>query len=204
MTPAQLAAHTVAHYERRAVPYRDGTLDHDVSQNIDALLGAIEAPAPFRLLDLGCGPGRDLKTFTALGHQVTGLDGAAAFVEMARAASGCEVWQQDFLALDLPPAAFDGIFANATLFHIPRPALPRVLQQLHAALAAGGVLFSSNPRGDDRDGFDGTRYGMYFSWPTWRALLLEAGFIEISHYFRPTNAPPADQHWLASLWRKPA
>ena len=85
-----------------------------------------------------------------------------------------------------------------------RPALPRVLQQLHAALAAGGVLFSSNPRGDDRDGFDGTRYGMYFSWPTWRALLLDAGFEEISHYYRPTDAPPADQHWLASLWRKPA
>ena len=204
MTPAELAAHTVAHYERRALPYRDGTADHDVSQNIDALLGAIRGTPPFRLLDLGCGPGRDLKRFRALGHQATGLDGAAAFVAMAREASGCEVWQQDFLALDLPAAHFDGIFANATLFHVPRAALPGVLRALLTALVPGGVLFSSNPRGDDREGFDGTRYGVYFSWSSWRALLLAAGFEEISHYFRPTDAPPAEQHWLASLWRKPA
>lgn len=204
MTPAELAAHTIAHYERRALPYREGTADHDVSQNINALLGAISGTPPFRLLDFGCGPGRDLQHFSALGHRAIGLDGAAAFVEMARAGSGCEVWHQDFLALELPLASFDGIFANATLFHIPRPALPEVLRALRAALVPAGVLFSSNPRGDDRDAFDGTRYGAYYSWPTWRALLLDAGFEALDHYYRPSDAPPAEQHWLASLWRKPA
>jgi len=59
---------TLEHYNQRAEDFRDGTRDHDVSQNVDALLRSIEAPPPFELLDLGCGPGRDLKTFTALGH----------------------------------------------------------------------------------------------------------------------------------------
>jgi SAM-dependent methyltransferase len=89
------------------------------SPNIHALLSAIEAPPPFTILDLGCGPGRDLKTFTALGHRAIGVDGAANFAAMARDYSGCEVWHQDFVHLDLPPAMFDGIFANAALFHVP-------------------------------------------------------------------------------------
>src|SRR3546814_15804026 len=76
---------------------------------------------------------------------------------MARAHSGCEVWQQDFLALDLPDACFYGVFANASLFHVPSLALPEVLQQLHATLKPGGVLFSSNPRGQNQEGWNSGR-----------------------------------------------
>ena len=124
---AQISALTLSHYQDSAEDFRAGTRDHDVSQNIAALLRHIEAPRPWRILDLGCGPGRDLRTFSALGHQAVGLDGCAEFVEMARTDSGCEVWQQNFLALDLPEAQFDGIFANASLFHVPDQELPRVL-----------------------------------------------------------------------------
>ena len=61
-----------------------------------------------------------------------GLEGAARFAEMARAYSGCTVWKQYFLALDLPDCHVDGVFAHASLFHVPRQALPQVLAQLHA------------------------------------------------------------------------
>ena len=149
----QISASTVACYRAMATPYRDGTWDHDVSQNIHALLVAIAGTPPFRVLDLGCGPGRDLVTFRDLGHVVVGLDGCPEFVEMARAASGCEVWQQDMLAMTLPAASFDGVFANAVLFHVPSRALPVVLDGLHAALKPGGALLVSNPRGQDEEGF---------------------------------------------------
>ncbi|HEY8172635.1 MAG TPA: class I SAM-dependent methyltransferase, partial [Dehalococcoidia bacterium] len=111
----QLADRTLEHYREHAEDFRDGTRDHDVSQNIAALLRHIVGPAPFTILDLGCGPGRDLATFAQLGHRAIGLDGAAPFVTMARA-TGYEVLQQDFLKLDLPDNRFDGIFANAALF----------------------------------------------------------------------------------------
>lgn len=199
---ARISALTLGHYQDCAEDFRQGTREHDVSQNIAALLAHIQADAPYQILDFGCGPGRDLRTFSALGHVAVGLDGCPRFVEMARADSGCEVWLQDFLALDLPDRRFDGIFANAVLFHIPSQELPRGLQQLHAALKPGGVLFSSNPRGNNQEGWSGARYGAYYDWANWRALLLAAGFSELEHYYRPAGLPREQQPWLASVWRK--
>jgi SAM-dependent methyltransferase len=193
---------TLDDYRLNADAFREGTWGHDVSQNIQALLRHIEAAPPLGILDFGCGPGRDLKTLRALGHQPTGLDGAEPFVAMARAESGCPVLQQNFLELELPAEAFDGIFANASLFHIPSRELPRVLGQLHATLRPRGVLFTSNPRGDNQEGWSGGRYGVWYDWPTWQARLTAAGFVEIEHYYRPQGLPREQQPWLASVWRK--
>ena len=75
----QIAAGTLAHYQANAEAFRAGTRDHDVSQNIDALLRHLAAdPArhpPFHILDLGCGPGRDLAAGSAPGHGPSGIDG---------------------------------------------------------------------------------------------------------------------------------
>jgi hypothetical protein len=65
----RIARLTLAHYEERADAFWQGTRDHDVSQNIAALLDHIRGEPPFRILDFGCGPGRDLKAFAALGHE---------------------------------------------------------------------------------------------------------------------------------------
>lgn len=199
---AQITATTLGNYNDVAEGFREGTRDHDVSQNIDALLRNIRGVAPFQILDFGCGPGRDLRTFTALGHAAVGLDGSQRFAEMARADSGCEVLQQNFLELDLPSEQFDGIFANASLFHVPRQELPRVLGQLCAALKPGGVLFSSNPRGHNQEGWKGERYGAFHDLESWRALLTAAGFVEVEHYYRPEGLPRDQQPWLASVWRR--
>lgn len=197
-----LTARTIAHYDESAESFREGTRDHDVSQNYAALLGALEGAPPFTILDLGCGPGRDLAYFRSLGHEAVGLDGSRSFVEMARAATGCEVLHQDFVELALPDARFDGVFANASLFHVPRAELPRVLGELRASLKPRGVLFASNPRGDDAEGYQGSRYGAYYSLETWRGLVTAAGFEALSHYYRPAGRPRHEQPWLASVWRR--
>jgi SAM-dependent methyltransferase len=197
-----ISARTLAHYDDRAAAFWEGTRAHDVRQNIDALLRHIQAAPPLRILDFGCGPGRDLATFRALGHEAIGLDGSPRFAAMAREFSGCEVWEQDFLALRLPASHFDGIFANASLFHVPREALARVLGELHAALKPQGVLFSSNPRGHDEEGWAGGRYGVFHDLASWRAFLTGAGFLELEHYYRPPGLPREQQPWLASVWSR--
>jgi len=207
LTPEELAnvaARTLAHYDAGARDFWEGTRDHDVSQNIAALLDHIQASPPFDLLDFGCGPGRDLMTFRRLGHRATGLEGSRELAAMARAHSGCEVLEQNFLQLDLPGERFDGVFANAVLFHVPVQELPRILRQLHAALKPNGVLFSSNPRGEGQEGWSGDRYGAFHDWETWRAHMTAAGFLELTHYYRPPGLPRDQQPWLASVWRKPA
>ena len=199
----KIASVTLQHYDQNAEDFWQGTREHDVSQNIAALLEHIVGEPPHVILDFGCGPGRDLKVFAALGHTAIGLEGSARFATMARAHSGCTVWQRDFLKLDLPPQHFDGVYANAALFHVPSQELPRVLGELHATLKPGGVLFTSNPRGHNDAGWNGGRYGIYHDLETWRRYLSAAGFNELTHYYRPEGQPREQQPWLASVWRRP-
>jgi SAM-dependent methyltransferase len=200
--PDDTSARTIQDYDARAAQFWEGTKDHDVRQNMDALLRHIRGAPPFAILDFGCGPGRDLAAFRALGHEPIGLEGAPALAAMAREHSGCEVWQQDFLALDLPAARFDGVFANASLFHVPGRELQRVLRQLRATLKPEGVLFASNPRGSNEEGWNRGRYGAYHDLESWRAHVTAAGFTELEHYYRPPGLPREQQPWLASVWRK--
>jgi SAM-dependent methyltransferase len=200
--PREISARTLEYYERVAVQFREGTWDHDVRQNIDSLLRHIQEPAPCTILDLGCGPGRDLVAFSALGHVAIGVEGSAALARTARVASGCEVLRQEFPAPDLPARGFDGIFANASLFHVPSCELPGVLEKLRTALRPRGVLFASNPLGSGEEGWWQERYGCYHDLPGWRGFLTAAGFDELEHYYRPPGLPRAQQPWLATVWRR--
>ncbi len=201
-----IASRTLAHYESNAVGFWDGTRDHDVTQNYAALLNAIGRSAPLRILDFGCGPGRDLVALRAAGHIPVGLDGCASFVTMAKVHSGCEVLHQSFFRIALADETFDGIFANASLFHVPQAVLPRVLRELFAALVPGGVLFCSNPRSFDTDteGWQGGRYGSYLTIESWTHVIGAAGFVLERQFLRPTGKPTSQQPWLAMVWRKPS
>jgi len=194
---------TLTYYDSAAADYCDRTWGHDVTQNYSALLDELQGDPPFSILDIGCGPGRDLLYFKSKGHNAIGLDGSFEFVKMARAKTGCEVWRQNFIALDLPPAHFDGVFANASLFHVPCQELPRVLGQIFNCLKPSGVLFCSNPRGDNREGYARERYGCFHDLEAWREFVSRGGFVEIDHFYRPTGLPRDQQPWLATVWRKP-
>ena len=199
---ARISSRTLAHYDGHAERFWEGTREHDVSQNVAAVLAHLEGTGPFAILDFGCGPGRDLRTFRDHGHEAIGLDGSIRFVEMARAYAGCEVWHQDFLALDLPAERFDGVFANASLFHVPAQELARVLGELRAALRPRGVLFASNPRGDGWEGWQGDRYGAWYGVDDWCRRVTAGGFELLEHYYRPPGLPRAEQPWLATVWRR--
>lgn len=196
---------TIAQYQAEADSFKAGTWDHDVSQNRDALLAALPKN-PGKILDLGCGPGRDLVAFKAQNQTVIGLDATPAFVEMARA-RGCEVWQQSFLSLNLPRDCFDGIFANASLIHVPRAEMVRVLQDLWRSLILNGVLLMSMGRGD-WEGYtartSGHRYVVAWEYETLAPCLEQAGFTIINHYYRPPGLPRQEQSWLVIVAKKVA
>ncbi|WP_428353410.1 class I SAM-dependent methyltransferase [Methyloprofundus sp.] len=192
---------TINHYDQNAIAFWQGTKDHDVSQNRAAFLAPFAAGEVLDILDFGCGPGRDVKYFQSLGHRAVGLDGSKEFCHMAREHTQCEILQQNFLKLTLAQQAFDGIFANASLFHIPSQELPRILVELHTALRPGGILFISNPRGN-QEGWSGQRYGNYMQLKDSQIYLQDAGFAVLDHYYRPTGKPKNEQPWLAIVSRK--
>ena len=158
----ELTRRTIGHYEFNSESYQIGTVDHDVSQNYKALLDSIESEILFKILDFGGGPGRDLRYIKSLGHIPTGIEGSETFVKFARNSIGCDVHHMNFINLDLPQFEYDGIFANATLFHVPRQEINRVMNELHETLKERGVLFCSNPRGNNQEGFSGEQYGFFF------------------------------------------
>lgn len=197
----EITRQTIAHYDEYAQSFWERTKDHDVSQNIAAFLGAFQNEQPLDILDFGCGPGRDIHYFKSLGHRPVGLDGSAAFCQMAAELTGCPVLRQNFLELDLPDQAFDGIFANASLFHVPRQQIASVLNKLHRALRCGGILFTSNPRGNE-ESTNGRRYGHYMELETSERFLAAANFEILHHYYRPPGLPREHQPWLAIVSKR--
>ncbi len=195
---------TIAEYQLTAESFRDGTWDHDVSQNRDSLVRFLPKN-PGKILDIGCGPGRDLVAFKQQGHTVVGLDATPAFVEMAQQVSGCEVWQQSFLSLDLPGETFDGIFANASLIHVPRDEMVRVLEDLQRSLVPDGVIVMSMCRGDS-EGYSarptGYRYVCGWEYETLAPGVEAAGFEIVDRYYRPPGIPFNAQSWLVIVAKK--
>ena len=187
---------TIGHYEDNAESFRIGTKDHDVSQNIEAFLGALPKGKQLDILDFGCGPGRDLNVFKQMGHRPTGLDGSKEFCKMTQKLSKFPILNQKFLHLELEDNSFDGVFANASLFHVPSLELSRVMKEIHSALRKGGILFSSNPRGST-EGWQGQRYGHYMEFEESEIYLKQNGFKILDHYYRPSGKPRELQPWLA-------
>ena len=195
---------TIAEYQLTAEDYRIGTWHHDVSQNRNALIAAMNK-SDGKILDLGCGSGRDLVAFQEMGYQVTGLDATPAFVEMASQIAGCEVWQQSFLSLDLPSKTFDGMFANASLIHVPSVEMLGVLENLHQALSKNGILLMSMVRGD-REGYSerptGFRYVTGWEYESLKPILEAAKFQIIDRYYRPQGSPIEECTWLVMVVQK--
>ncbi|MCX7102814.1 MAG: class I SAM-dependent methyltransferase [Methylobacter sp.] len=198
----QVETVTLSHYNQNADAFWHGTKDHDVIQNYEAFLAPFPKDKNLDILDLGCGPGRDVKYFQSLGHRPVGLDGSEVFCAMARSYTGCEILHQKFLSLELPRHAYDGIFANASLFHVPSQELPRVLGELYTALRPDGILFLSNPRGEG-EGWSDQRYGHHLEFESSKLFIEAAGFKVINYYYRPAGRPIHEQPWLAIVAMKP-
>lgn len=190
---------TFSSYGQKAESFWENTKDHDVNQNYNAFLAPFNGKIGLDILDFGCGPGRDVLYFKSLGHNPVGLDGTLEFCEMARQQTGCPILHQSFNDLDLEENSFDGVFANASMFHVPSDNLDKVLKDLQISLRPGGILFTSNPRGDEEGWSSPERYGNFMQLDKSTEYLVNAGFKVLDHYYRPPGLPIEEQKWLAMV-----
>ena len=164
---------TISVYDDKAADYARLTATLHEQPEMEAF-GAL-LPAGARLLDLGCGPGQYAEWFAARGFQVEALDGSGEMVALAAARPGVSARQGRFEDLPTEPT-YHGIWANFSLLHLPRAALPAQLSRMKGALRPAGLLHLGmklgSGEGPDRLG----RFYAYWSEDELEALLLEAGF----------------------------
>ena len=147
---------TLDYYNRTAREFIRGTVDADLSALHRRFLNHL--PEHAHILDLGCGSGRDAKAFLDTGYQVTAIDGSTGCCKLAGDYIGQPVLCQTFEGLDFD-AAFDGVWACASLLHVPYAELTGIFAKIARALRPGGYLYASFKYGD----FEGERNGRYFT-----------------------------------------
>lgn len=188
---------SVGYYDTNAQAYFDATVHADVSALRARFLRHVKPGA--RILDAGCGSGRDLKAFATAGYNAVGMDASAELAARARAFSERAVIVTTFEEMDFA-AEFDAIWACASLLHVARTQLPDVLQQCARALHPGGILYVSLKHGGETR-IDGARTFTDVAEPELRQKLTEAGFDVVEMWVTDDVRPGRADQWINSIAR---
>ncbi len=185
---------TLDYYRANATSFANTTVNISFTHIQDIFLEYLQPGA--EILDFGCGAGRDTKYFLSRGFQVRATDGCAELCTIASALTGIEVQQMNFEDLDCEKV-FDGIWACASILHLPKDTLSSVLGKIQCALKPQGVLYTSFKYGD----FAGFRHGRYFTDFTessWPPFLESCCSLKIDRMWISSDARPdrKDEKWL--------
>jgi len=190
---------TLKYYQDNAQTFFDGTVNVDMSSLYETFAKHLAPGA--RVLDAGCGSGRDAKAFMEMGYQVDAFDASPAMVELAREHTGLPVQLMTFADVDWKEE-FDGIWCCASLLHVPAAELPGVMRKLADALKAGGVWYVSFKYGDGEREVDGRRF-TDMDEGRLRALLSTVAVIDvISIWTTQDKRPLRDEVWINGVLRK--
>ena len=190
---------TLDYYNRNAQRFTGDTLEVEFSNIQDSFLALL--PPGSLILDFGCGSGRDSRYFLQKGYQVEACDGSEEMVKAASQNAGIPVKKMLFSELD-EIDRYDGIFACASILHVPSKELPDIITRMKKAVKTGGILYISFKYGT----FEGIRNGRYFTDRTeesLQAILDEVGGLEIIRTGITGDARPGreDEKWLNVLLR---
>ena len=191
---------TLNYYNQCAEAYNETTLNIEFDSKREMLLKYLQPNA--HILDLGCGSGRDSKAFLQKGYQVTAVDGSKELCQIASKNIGQDVICQLFNELDAANE-FDGVWACASLLHLPTNELKETLKKVEKALKKDGYFYASFKYGD----FEGEREGRYFNDFTevsFNTLLKEFPNLELQEAEVTTDMIPGRENvsWLNVIMKK--
>ncbi len=198
-------------YNQSAAAYAEKTASFFHQKEMECFTSTF--PPGGKILDLGCGAGRDAKRFSEMGFSVIGIDFSEELLSYAKETAPQAVFQlQDLEDLsNFDPGSFDGVWANASLLHLEKARLPGVLSQIHAALKEGGSFFLSLKQGTGEGIILDDRYGgipkffAYYQPEEIASLLQNAGFALDSIGAESSSSGPYQTHpFIQVLARKPA
>lgn len=189
---------TLKYYQNNAQTFFDGTVNVDMSSLYESFTRHLAPGA--RVLDAGCGSGRDAKAFKKMGYQVEAFDASSAMVELARKHTGLPVQLMTFADVDWKEE-FDGIWCCASLLHVPAAELLGVMRRLADALKPGGVWYVSFKYGDGEREVDGRRFTDMDEMGL-RTLLKELLGIEVVEMWKTQDKRPMrNEVWINGILR---
>ena len=191
---------TIDYYNENAKSFIEGTVAVDFTQIQNLFLEFL--PEGARILDFGCGSGRDTKYFLDLGYQVDAVDGAIELCKAASEYTGITVKHMYFQDLD-ETEKYDGIWACASILHAKKEELPDIIHKMSSATKANGIIYVSFKYGN----FEGKRNGRYFTDMTENMMTaLLAGIpelkVEKQWITGDVRAGRGDERWLNMILRK--
>lgn len=190
---------TLKYYQDNAQIFFDGTVNVDMSSLYEAFTQHLAPGA--RVLDAGCGSGRDAKAFLKMGYQVEAFDASPAMVELARVHTGLPVKVMSFADVDWKEE-FDGIWCCASLLHVPAVELPGVMRRLADALKPGGVWYVSFKYGEGEREVDGRRF-TDMDEVRLQGTLKALAFINIESVWKTRDKRPGrEEVWLNGVLQK--
>ena len=191
---------TLQYYQQNADEFVEGTISADM-HDVRARFLKLLPPHAF-ILDFGCGSGRDVRAFLEQGYGVDAVDGSAELCRMASEYTGISVKQMLFGELSATEQ-YDGIWACASILHLPKVELVDVLQKVADALKTCGVLYTSFKYGE----FEGIRGGRYFTDLTEKSLtslMAEVPSLQIVDTWITNDVRPGreEERWINILARR--
>ena len=191
---------TLEYYNTNATDFVSNTVDVAFSEMQDFFLAHI--PSGGKILDFGCGSGRDTKYFFQKGYHVDAIDGSSELCKVASEYTGIEVKQMLFEELDAVNE-YDGIWACASILHMEKKQLPNIIAKMAAATKVNGTVYMSFKYGD----FEGVRNGRFFTYLTeesFAKILKEIPDLQIVKTWvsADVRAGRGEERWLNILLRK--
>lgn len=193
---------SIDYYNKYAATIFEDTAEQDMSDIMEEFLVCMEEGDT--ILDLGCGSGRDSLSFYEMGYDVTPLDASEEMCKLAEIHTDLDVLQMDFREMEFDDA-FDGIWACASLIHIPKKEFPEMLGRISEALKRDGVVYMSFHRGDF-EGFIGERYFSDYTEKEMERMIEESKRLNLIKMWETEDKGYSSSHedgiWLNVLARK--
>lgn len=191
---------TLNYYNENAQSFASGTVSIKFTEVQDKFLEKLNPDA--YILDFGCGAGRDTKYFLSRGYQIDAIDGSEQLCRIASKYTGIKVRQMLFQELD-EKEKYDGIWACASILHLPKKQLREVLENMYAALKSEGWIYTSFKHGK----FEGERNGRYFTdftTDTFKEFIHDMHGLKIEEHWITGDARPGrgEEKWPNLLLQK--
>ena len=188
---------TLDYYNENAEQFAENTFNADMSSVYKEFLAFLEPDA--KILDLGCGSGRDSLAFKKLGYDVTAVDGSESICKVAREKTGIEVHCLRFDEL-FYQNEFDGIWACASLLHVEKDSMRSILNKVATALKEKGILYVSYKYGNSEREDNGKHYSDYTEEDI--EQLFKGTGLEAIQYWKSGDQLKREAVWLNVLAKK--